>query len=245
MTATFARPATGPPPAGSWRGARAVRLVVVVGCAALAGVLTSWMMPRGPITPTGVVGAMVLGAGVGVFAGYVLRSRWAMLVAPVVFAVAVELARINVVGPTVDRPELTTFFGLLTLVLGRGFHALVQLVPMVLGAAAGAGLARRRLGTPDLRGWHRVAQWSRRLVAAVVVVGLVALAVLLTRPGTTAPILDGSGRAVPGSVAELATVRLGGHDQTVLIRGRDATAPVVLYLAGGPGRATSATPAPT
>jgi pimeloyl-ACP methyl ester carboxylesterase len=209
---------------------------VVVTGAALAGVVTAATMPRGPITPSGVVVAMVLGAGVGVFAGYVLRSRWAMLLAPVAFAVAVELPRIEVVGPTVDRPELTTFFGLLTLALGRGFHALVQLVPMVLGAAAGAELARRRLGTPGRRGWRRAAQWSRRAVAAVVAVALVALAVVLTRPGTTAPIVDAAGQPVPGSVAELATVRLGGHDQTVLIRGRDATAPVVLYLAGGPGQ---------
>jgi hypothetical protein len=31
-------------------------------------------------------------------------------------------------------------------------------------------------------------------------------------------------------------VRLGGHDQTVLIRGRSASNPVLLYLAGGPGQ---------
>jgi pimeloyl-ACP methyl ester carboxylesterase len=193
-------------------------------------------MPRGPITPVGVIAAMAVGLVVGALAGFVLRSRWAMLVTPVVFVVAVELSRIAVVGPTVDRPQVSTFFGVLVLVLGRGFHALVQLLPMVLGAAVGAGLARRLAGTPDPQGWRRAAQWARRGVAAVVAVALVALAVVLFRPGTTAPIVDAAGRPVPGSVAELATVRLGGHDQTVMIRGRDATAPVVLYLAGGPGQ---------
>ena len=48
---------------------------MVVACAPLAGVATAAAMPRGPTTPPGVVVAMVLGAGVGVFAGYVLRSR--------------------------------------------------------------------------------------------------------------------------------------------------------------------------
>ncbi|MDD7939621.1 alpha/beta hydrolase [Actinomycetospora lutea] len=218
------------------RGRRRARTAAVVALAALAGWLTALTMPRGPITPPGVVVAMAVGLAVGAAAGFVLRSRWAMLLAPVVFALAVELGRVGVVGPTVDRPEISTFFGVLTLVLGRGFHALVQLVPMVLGAAVGAGIARRHAGSPAAHGWGRAARWARRGVAAVVAVALVALAVVMTRPGTTAPIVDAAGRPVPGSIAELATVRLGGHDQTVMIRGRDVTAPVVLYLAGGPGQ---------
>ena len=44
------------------------------------------------------------------------------------------------------------------------------------------------------------------------------------------------GRPVPGSIAELATVRLGGVDQTVMIRAANPDAPVLLYLAGGPGQ---------
>ncbi|MBC8090484.1 MAG: alpha/beta hydrolase, partial [Pseudonocardia sp.] len=54
-------------------------------------------------------------------------------------------------------------------------------------------------------------------------------AVLVARPGTTEPVPG------PDAVAELATVRLGGHDQTVMLRGRDDRAPILLYLAGGPG----------
>jgi pimeloyl-ACP methyl ester carboxylesterase len=70
----------------------------------------------------------------------------------------------------------------------------------------------------------------------LVAAGLVAMTVVLVRPGTTAPIVGADGEAVPGAVAELASVRLGGHDQTVLIRGRDTRRPVLLYLAGGPGQ---------
>ena len=62
------------------------------------------------------------------------------------------------------------------------------------------------------------------------------MAALLTRPGTTDPIVDGQGKPAEGSVAELARVPLGGHEQTVLIRGRRVTDPVLLYLAGGPGQ---------
>ena len=233
------RALTSAPPDGratGFRGRHWPRFAIAVAVAALAGGLTASAMPRGPITPTGVVAAMAAGLVVGALAGFVLRSRWAMLVAPVAFAVAVEVGRIAVVGPTVDRPQVSTFFGVLVLVLGRGFHALVQLVPMVLGAAVGAGWARRIAGAPDPRGRRRAVPWLRRGVAATVAVGLVALAVVLARPGTTAPIVAADGRPVSGSVAELATVRLGGHDQTVMIRGRDVTAPVVLYLAGGPGQ---------
>lgn len=224
-----ARPTDVTPP-----GRRAPAALVAVAVAALSGWATAVVAPRGPVTPGQVIGAVVAGFAVGVVAGYLLRSRWAILVAPAAFWVALELARIDVVGPTVDRPDLSTFIEVLVLVLGRGFHALVQVVPMMIGAAVGAGLARGAV--PARRGWGAAAVRGRRGVTVVLALALVALAVVLTRPGSTDPIVDAAGRPVPGSVAELATVTLGGHDQTVLLRGRDARAPVLLYLSGGPGQ---------
>ena len=43
---------------------------------------------------------------------------------------------------------------------------------------------------------------------------------------------------MPGSIAELATVRIGGQDQAVLIRGQSTDNPILLYLAGGPGQSS-------
>jgi pimeloyl-ACP methyl ester carboxylesterase len=49
------------------------------------------------------------------------------------------------------------------------------------------------------------------------------------------PILDAAGEPLSGSVAEIGSVDVGGHAQTVMIRGRSVQNPVLLYLAGGPG----------
>ena len=51
----------------------------------------------------------------------------------------------------------------------------------------------------------------------------------------TPEIRDTAGRVRPGSIASLERVRLGGIDQTVLLRGHDASRPVLLFLHGGPG----------
>ena len=62
-----------------------------------------------------------------------------------------------------------------------------------------------------------------------------ALAVVVARPARTDPIVDADGERVPGSIAELTTVDVNGHDLALMIRGRSTDNPVVLYLAGGPG----------
>ncbi len=102
-----------------------------------------------------------------------------------------------------------------------------------------------------LSGWvdARPDLWfvSRALLIARIVGTLSAIGVVLTvaaavavSPGTTKPFSDENGNPLPESIAEASMVEVGGVRQFVLIRGRDRSNPVVLFLHGGPGDAQSA-----
>lgn len=78
---------------------------------------------------------------------------------------------------------------------------------------------------------------SRRFAVLLAVIALALTGVVTTSQATvsTPPITDGAGKVVPGSIAEMRTLNLGGVDQWVMIRGYSTSNPVLLYLAGGPG----------
>jgi pimeloyl-ACP methyl ester carboxylesterase len=65
----------------------------------------------------------------------------------------------------------------------------------------------------------------------------VALSAALVSCASTKPIRDSKGRPLPGSVALIERVRLGGVPQFVCARGRSADNPILLVLHGGPGSA--------
>lgn len=210
---------------------------VGVGVAAVWGVVAGVWTPRGPLTTVEVLAAMGIGLLVGATAGMLLRSRWAMLWSPVVFVVVFELARVGIEGPTVDRPAASAY-GLLALAVGRGFHGVVALAPMVLGAALGAGAARRLeaswSGAPVRRG---AGVTLGRVGAAACGFLLIVVAALVARPASTDAIVGADGDPLPGSIAELTTVEHDGHEMGLMLRGASTDAPVVLFLAGGPGGA--------
>lgn len=214
---------------------RRLGLAAAAASAAVWAVVAGWWTPRGPLSGTEGLLTMSVSLLVGGVAGWATRSRWSMLLAPAVFVLVFEIVRSRAAGPTVDGLHFSTY-GIMAFVVGRGVHGLLALVPMALGGALGAALSRRP-GTERGRahGRARVGLYFRRGVAAVVGAGLVLLAVLVARPSGTEPITDGDGQPLVGSVAELARVDIGGHELTMMIRGRSTDAPVVLFLAGGPG----------
>ena len=143
---------TGTPPATEMDRVRPRRRASAVGTLLVAagwGVLAGWWTPRGPITTLQALTAIAVSLAVGALAGWWLRSRWAMLLTPVIFIAVFELTRADTAGPLVDdiRPGGGTF-GILAFLLGRGLHAALTLLPMTLGAVLGAGLARRHRDGP-------------------------------------------------------------------------------------------------
>jgi pimeloyl-ACP methyl ester carboxylesterase len=59
--------------------------------------------------------------------------------------------------------------------------------------------------------------------------------ILINSPGKSRPFLDQDGKVVPGSISVIITEKINGLNQRMIIRGRDTTKPVLLYLHGGPG----------
>ncbi len=218
------------------------RLILGSTAPLVAAVATGLLLPRGPVSPGEAVASLIVCGLAGVLSGLLLRSRWAILLAPALFAAVVEITRIRAVGPTVDLTRPVGMYGWLAVLAGRGVHGLLALAPMALGAAWGVGLARRSAsrrpsGAVEVPGatGGRVWPMVRRAAAVALTACLVALGVVVSRPAETSAIVGADGRPRPGSVAELTRVPAAQRELSVLIRGRDAHAPVVLYLAGGPG----------
>lgn len=209
--------------AASW----AVPLIAAVILGAAGGLI----LPRGAVTTPQALLTVVWCLLLGLATGLLIRSRWSLLVVPAVFVAANELGRLSVDGPTVDAGWPDGLYGLLVLVVGRGVDALLTLLPLLVGVGLGQELARRR----DQRPPGRAVRPVRRGILIVGCLAVLALVAGLLRPVGTDPIVGADGEPVAGSVAELVTARVGGHDQHLMIRGHDATAPVLLFLEGGPG----------
>lgn len=75
----------------------------------------------------------------------------------------------------------------------------------------------------------------RKLVFISAAILAVAVVLALAARTSTPPFRHPDGRLEAGAIAEQRRVVLGGWDQYVLIRGRDRTAPILLFVHGGPG----------
>ncbi len=192
----------------------------------LFGLLSAFLMPRGPVIAANGLLVMGIGLAVGVLSGILTGRAFSIVPVGLAYLVALELGRIDASGPTLDMIRLDNTFGLMAVAFSRGLHGVLLLVPMLFGTALGLRLR------PPFDGHRRGLPIGTTILGAATV----GLAVLVAMPASTPPILGPDGQPVPGSIAELVKVELNGAEQTVMIRAADPDNPVLLYLSGGPGQ---------
>ncbi len=71
-------------------------------------------------------------------------------------------------------------------------------------------------------------------VLLIIVAGL-AVILWVKSPGKADPIADLNGNVIAGSISTIEKITLGGQEQYLIIRAKDITKPVMLFLHGGPG----------
>lgn len=200
-------------------------IAIALAVAVITAVLVGLTLPHGPATQTQALMVLLGGLIVGLLAGLAMGSRWAMLLAPLAHLIVIEIMHWNVAGPSVGAIRLDSTYGVLALVLGRGFYVFVGVLPMIAGASFGALLSHT--WPTSLIGW---------VPSGIVGLVLLAQAALIVLPASTPPILGTDGKPLLRSIARLEKVRIGGADQWILIRAHSPDKPVLLYLSGGPGQ---------
>lgn len=195
--------------------------------AALWGVLVGFWMPRGPLTTGQAMASIWISFVAFGVCGLVTRTLWTLLVAPFTFQFFLEVMRIRVDGPTVDKPQFS-LYGAVAFAQGRGVQFLLSVVPMLVGISFGVAAAQKLSKTdpPCKKRWVRYTGFAVLIICAL---GILTLCVGLLIPARTDPIDDAQ------SVAELTWIEVNGHDLALMIRGQSILNPVLLFLAGGPG----------
>ncbi len=217
------------PAIGSVASSRWVALAMATASAICAGLISSAVAPRGPTSAANALFLMALSLVIGMIGGVLVRSSWVLLALLVGLFAGVELGRLDTVAATLDV-RLDTPYGIIAFALTRGVHALLVLPAMALGVLLGQALAQR-LGVAPSRARRRAP-----IGTVILAIAVAASALLVAWPASTPPVVGPDGTSIPGSIAELTTVRLGGSEQAVMIRAADPDDPVLLYLAGGPGQ---------
>jgi hypothetical protein len=112
-------------------------LTVAVMCVTVFVLLNAWWTPRGPVTTSEALITMAAALCVGLGAGLATGNRWSLLLAPVVYMIVFELARLGASGPTIDAIHLDSTLGIVAFIVGRVAHGVLALVPMAAGALYG------------------------------------------------------------------------------------------------------------
>jgi pimeloyl-ACP methyl ester carboxylesterase len=74
-----------------------------------------------------------------------------------------------------------------------------------------------------------------RVILVATVITLLALTPRVFVPASSAPILDGQPRVLPNGIASIERWNINGIEQSVILRGRAITNPVLVWIHGGPG----------
>jgi pimeloyl-ACP methyl ester carboxylesterase len=153
------------------------------------------------------------------------RSLSIALAAAAVMAVYFGVVR-DVIWP-VHPPQIEfVLFGALALAVLTGF--LLAILPVI-----GAVFSKNRVVSYNTRLGHMIFLFT----AVFLLIVFVAASQWAAH---TPPILGEDGKPLPGSIASLEKIRLGGVDQWLIIRGQDVNKPVLLFLSGGPGASEAA-----
>lgn len=118
-------------------------------------------------------------------------------------------------------------------VLGSLAFLMAGLLLIGLLTLAGMALSKNRVS------WLK--KFRGQMVFLLVILVLLAGLVLGSQwTAHTPAILGKDGQPLPGSIATLEKIKLGGVDQWLIIRGHDIHNPVLLFLSGGPGSSEAA-----
>jgi pimeloyl-ACP methyl ester carboxylesterase len=75
--------------------------------------------------------------------------------------------------------------------------------------------------------------WTALSILLLLVFGVLTLLLVWSHPGRPQPFVDQDGKPLPGSISQKTHVEINGAMQGMIIKSRDAAAPVLLYLHGG------------
>lgn len=137
---------------------------------------------------------------------------------------------------------MSYFLGLRPL-LGAGPSVLIEGVALAAGLLVliGALLLAGIAGIALALGKPRAQQLRRRGAVALGALALIIAIVGASQALAHTPQIRGAdGKPLPGSIASVEAVELGGVRQWLIIRGQDVTKPVLLFLSGGPGASEAA-----
>ena len=78
-------------------------------------------------------------------------------------------------------------------------------------------------------------RWALLTMLALVPATALTLGAYLLRPVSTAPFRDAAGRVRRESIASMERWQINGIEQSVILRGRNRTSPILVWVHGGPG----------